>query len=95
MRKGHALSFGDKTVHSVMKMVKRLKRKGYEWHESQTLREAFDAWIKLSPIAEQKLLLILQKFEKANYSPERITEQEWKLIQSIVSQVVKEMKPVS
>lgn len=95
MRKGHALSFGDKTVHDVMTMVKRLKRKGYEWNESQTLREAFDAWIKVSPIAEQKLMLILQKFEKANYSPERITEQEWKLIQSLVSQVVKEMKPVS
>lgn len=95
LRKGRALSFGDKAMHSVMVMVKRLKRKGYEWGESQTLREAFAAWSQLAPASVPKLDLILQKFEKGSYSPDTITEQEWRLIQSLTVQVVKEMKPVS
>lgn len=95
LRKGRTLSFGDKAMHSVIVMVKRLKRKGYAWNESQTLREAFEEWSKLAPATAPKLSLILQKFEKGSYSPDNITEQEWRLIQSLTYQVVKEMKPVS
>ena len=95
LRKGHALSFGDKVIHSVMVMVKRLKRKGYGWNESQTLREAFEVWSQYAPASAPKLALILQKFEKGSYSPDSITEQEWRLIQSLTVQVLKEMKSVS
>lgn len=95
LRKGRTLSFGDKAMHSVMVMVKRLKRKGYTWNESQTLREAFEEWSKFAPAVAPKLSLILQKFEKGSYSPDNITEQEWRLIQSLTHQVLKEMKPVS
>jgi transglutaminase-like putative cysteine protease len=74
-RKAHL--FKQKIIVECERMLRIFKRKGYAWHEHETIREAMRRWITQSKWMQADLELILALFEKAKYSRSEVTEEDW------------------
>jgi len=69
--------FKQKIIVECEKMLRIFKRKGYAWHEHETIREAMRRWTGQSRWMQADLELILALFEKAKYSRSEVTEEDW------------------
>ncbi|NGZ73759.1 transglutaminase TgpA family protein [Saccharibacillus alkalitolerans] len=98
LRMGGPLTADQKIVLETERFLRFLKRKGLKREAHETLRESVARWDKKVTGAEAALAPILMLFEKARYSPERITEAEWTEMQRLSSDLKKSWKgyyPVS
>ncbi|OWA36599.1 transglutaminase [Saccharibacillus sp. O16] len=87
LRMGGPLTPDQKIVLETERFLRFLKRKGLRREEHETLRESIARWDKTVAGAEIAVSPILALFEKARYSPERITEEEWTEMQRMTSEL--------
>lgn len=89
IRLGHALTPGEKTIFGTLRAVRKLRRKGLQRSDQETLREAFGRWKEERPQLKDVLSELLASFEKASYSPAAISTHEWRKVQQLSNQLVK------
>lgn len=89
LRLGRPLTPGEKTIYETLRLVKRLGRQGFTRTKEETLREAFGRWKVERPQLAETLDLLLQQFERANYSSGTVTAGDWLTTRSLVKQAVK------
>ncbi len=92
LRMGGPLTPDQKIVLETERFLRFLKRKGLRREEHETLRESLARWDKSVNGAEAAVSPILALFEKARYSPERITEEEWTEMQRMTVELRKSWK---
>ncbi|MCQ4086218.1 transglutaminaseTgpA domain-containing protein [Saccharibacillus sp. JS10] len=92
LRMGGKLTAGQKVVLETENFLKFLKRKGLHREEHETLRESVARWQKEVNGTDAAMAPILKKFEKARYSPESVTEEEWVQIQQYCAELRKTWK---
>ncbi|GGN97111.1 transglutaminase TgpA family protein [Saccharibacillus kuerlensis] len=98
LRMGGPLTADQKIVLETENVLRFLKRKGLKREQHETLRESVRRWDGKVTGAEAAMVPILALFEKARYSPERITEEEWTQMHRLASELKKGWKgyyPVS
>jgi hypothetical protein len=83
MRLGRALTYGDKIAHETLRTVKKLQRQGFERHEHETVREVFERIRVEQPELSVILDHLLQKYERALYSPKTASEADWLSVQRL------------
>lgn len=89
LRLGRPLTPGEKTIYETLRLVKRLGRQGFTRTKEETLRESFGRWKVERPQMAETLDLLLQQFERANYSSGTVTAGDWLTTRSLVKQAVK------
>lgn len=82
-RFGRPLTPGDKAVLETHRVVRRLRRRGFERSEDETLREAFQRWKDKDPELTSPLDDLLREFERASYSTQSLSQNQWKIVRSI------------
>lgn len=87
LRMGGPLTADQKIVLETERFLRFLKRKGMKREEHETLRESAIRWEQRVTGASVVTAPILALFEKARYSPERITEEEWIEMQRLTSEL--------
>lgn len=92
LRMGGPLTDGQKIVLETERFLSFLKRKGLKREENETLRESVARWETKVNGTEAALAPILKIFEKARYSPERVTTEEWTEMQRYSSGLRKSWK---
>ena len=92
LRMGGPLSDGQKIVLETERFLRFLKRKGLKREDNETLRESVARWETKVTGTEAALAPILRMFEKARYSPERVTTEEWAEMQRYSSGLRKSWK---
>jgi len=83
LRLGRPLTYGDKIAHETLRTVKRLQRQGFERHEHETVREVFERIRVEQPELSVSLDHLLQKYERALYSPKTASEADWLSVQRL------------
>lgn len=89
LRMGRKLTWGDKVVFETQRVLKRLRRKGLLRADHETIRESFSRWMRERPQIDEPLNLLLMSFEKASYSPETTSLEEWRSVQKMTRQILK------
>ncbi|MDO3409081.1 transglutaminase domain-containing protein [Saccharibacillus sp. CPCC 101409] len=92
LRMGGPLTADQKIVLEMERCLGFLKRKGLRREEHETLRESVSRWEKKVKGSEAALAPLLALFEKARYSPERITEAEWTEMQRLTVELRRNWK---
>ena len=92
LRMGGPLTADQKIVLETERFLRFLNRKGLKREEHETLRESVSRWDKKVAGSEAAIAPILALFEKARYSPERITDKEWVEMQHLASELRKNWK---
>ncbi|MEJ8304127.1 transglutaminase domain-containing protein [Saccharibacillus sacchari] len=92
LRMGGPLTDGQKIVLETERFLRFLKQKGLKREENETLRESVARWETTVTGTEAALAPILRMFEKARYSPERVTAEEWAEMQRYSSSLRKSWK---
>ncbi|MMZ63972.1 hypothetical protein D1872_262640 [compost metagenome] len=89
LRKGHSLSPGEKAVFETLRVVNRLKRRGLERNDSETLRESFNRWRIQKTELSSMLDSLLALFERASYSQYSFTYEQWREVRTLSRQLFK------
>ncbi|QDH19990.1 transglutaminase TgpA family protein [Saccharibacillus brassicae] len=92
LRMGGPLTSDQKIVLEMERFLRFLGRKGMKREQHETLRESLARWERKVTGAEAVTAPILALFEKARYSPERITDDEWAEMQRLTSELKKNWK---
>ncbi|MDQ0192031.1 DUF4129 domain-containing transglutaminase family protein [Paenibacillus wynnii] len=74
---GHPLSSAQKVALETERWVRYLRRKGFVREEHETLRESVEHWSQKRPELTGVLRILLEIFEKAQYSPDVIEDKDW------------------
>ncbi|MNI22495.1 Protein-glutamine gamma-glutamyltransferase [compost metagenome] len=89
LQKGRSLSPGEKAVFETLRVVNRLKRRGLERNDSETLRESFNRWRVEKPELSSMLGALLAQFELASYSQHSFTNEQWRDVRTLSRQLFK------
>lgn len=89
LRMGRTLTWGDKIIFETQRIMKKLRRRGWSRADHETMRESFQRWTLEQPQLSEPLNLLLLRFEKANYSPDAVTFEEWRSVQDLTRQILK------
>ncbi|GGH28142.1 DUF4129 domain-containing transglutaminase family protein [Paenibacillus segetis] len=89
LRMGRKLTWGDKVIFETQRLVTRLRRKGLRRADHETIRESFSRWMIERPQINEALNLLLLSFEKASYSPDTISLEEWRAVQKLTRQILR------
>lgn len=81
MRQGEALTPQQKIMAESKRWLAWMKRHGMDRRSYETLRESVSRWEEVRPDLAVQLTPLLELFEKAKYSPDQITEDEWVTMQ--------------
>ncbi|MDQ1235095.1 transglutaminase-like putative cysteine protease [Paenibacillus sp. SORGH_AS306] len=81
MRQGEALTPQQKIMAESKRWLAWMKRHGMDRRSYETLRESVSRWEEVRPDLAAQLTPLLELFEKAKYSPDQITEEEWTSMQ--------------
>ncbi|MFE5322927.1 DUF3488 and DUF4129 domain-containing transglutaminase family protein [Paenibacillus sp. NPDC056579] len=77
----------QKVIIECERLLRICRRNGYTRHEHETMRETVRRWSQESKWMRADLEHILTVFEKAKYSKEEITEEDWQSTASIVEKL--------
>ncbi|MGG6313478.1 DUF4129 domain-containing transglutaminase family protein [Paenibacillus macerans] len=89
LRLGRPLTAGEKTIFETLRVVKRLRRRGFERSDQETLREAFGRWKLKQPELAEALDPLLICFEEAGYSPGTVSPAQFRKAQQLARQAIK------
>lgn len=92
LRMGGPLTPGQKIVLETERFLRFLKRKGLKREEHETLRESVARWETTVTGAGAAVAPILALFEKARYSPDQVTAEEWAQMQRLSAGLQKSWK---
>jgi transglutaminase-like putative cysteine protease len=80
VRKGQKLTADQKVIVMTERWINILKRKRIFRNSHETLRESVNRWNKEMPALSPPLKQLLMLFERAKYSPESVSEEEWRSV---------------
>ncbi|MEK5477206.1 transglutaminase domain-containing protein [Paenibacillus sp. FSL R5-0407] len=80
LRLGRPLTLGEKAVLQTQHLIRRLRRRGFNRSGDETLRESVDRWKEKQPELAATLDTLLSEFERASYSPESFSPQQWRIV---------------
>ncbi|AZK46755.1 DUF4129 domain-containing transglutaminase family protein [Paenibacillus lentus] len=83
IRLGRSLTLGEKISFEVLSVVRRLRRHGLYREGHETMRESFVRWEVAQPEWSHLLRPLLVSFEKANYSPEAVSMEDWQQVKEL------------
>lgn len=87
LKLGRPLSADQKVVVETERWLRYLHKRGMTRNQDQTLREAVMGWERNMPVLEGSLTPLLQLFEKARYSPETVSVEDWRKVRSCTIQL--------
>ncbi|HEY2494825.1 MAG TPA: transglutaminase domain-containing protein [Paenibacillus sp.] len=87
LRIGTPLSADQKVVVETERWLRYLHKRGMTRNDDQTLREAVMGWERSMPELIGSLTPLLQLFEKARYSPETVSSEDWSKVRSYAVQL--------
>ncbi|WP_409341412.1 DUF4129 domain-containing transglutaminase family protein [Paenibacillus sp. MBLB4367] len=90
-RKREPATLNQQVIVAYGKLLRRSRRKGYAAYEHETARETMGRWIRKDAWLAKDLETLLAIFEKAKYSNNPITPEEWLKASSITHKLRKEM----
>ncbi|WP_379136248.1 DUF4129 domain-containing transglutaminase family protein [Paenibacillus sp. sgz500958] len=77
LRNGRRLTPVQKVAAETERWVRYMRRKGFTRESHETLRESAGRWKQKQPLISNNLTILLELFEKAQYSPEVIADKDW------------------
>ncbi|WP_334077324.1 transglutaminase domain-containing protein [Paenibacillus sanfengchensis] len=80
LRLGRPLTMSEKAVMETLRIVGKMKRRGFERSGDETLRESFARWKEQEPGISAVLDRLLREFEQASYSPQAFSVSQWKIV---------------
>lgn len=92
IRLGRSLTPGEKISVAVLGIVKRLRRQGIYRDGHETVRESFERWGKEQPQWADILNSLLLRFEKASYSPDTVSMDDWREVKELSHKLYKAVK---
>ncbi|MGF7046046.1 hypothetical protein J2T13_000508 [Paenibacillus sp. DS2015] len=87
LRMGKTLSVDHKIMVETERWLHYLHKRGMTRNQDQTLREAVASWEQSTPELAGTLTPLLQLFEKARYSPEAVSMEDWRKVRSYTVQL--------
>jgi hypothetical protein len=90
-RKREPATLNQQVIVAFGKLLRRSKRKGYGAYEHETARETMRRWIRKDAWLAKDLEALLAIFEKAKYSKNPITPEEWSKASAITNKLRKEL----
>jgi len=92
LRLGHPLSPVQKVAAETERWVRYMQRKGFAREEHETLRESVEQWSLKRPYISHNLTILLQLFEKSQYSPDVIEDKDWRSVYTEALRLRKSLK---
>ncbi|WP_281888355.1 transglutaminaseTgpA domain-containing protein [Paenibacillus sp. YYML68] len=92
MRRRRASQMKQRLILECERLLRILRRSGYEREEHETLRESARRWTKQSRWMKPELETLLALFEKAKYGRADITEADWHETVQIVDKLREQLK---
>lgn len=83
LQKGRPLTLSEKAILETKRIMRKLARKGFKRSGDETVREAFGRWKLEDPRLASSLDSLLREFERASYSPQEFTHNQWKIVKQI------------
>ncbi|RAV21835.1 DUF4129 domain-containing transglutaminase family protein [Paenibacillus contaminans] len=90
-RKREPATLNQQVIVAFGKLLRRSKRKGYGAYEHETARETMRRWSRKDAWLAKDLEALLAIFEKAKYSNNPITPEEWSKASAITNKLRKEL----
>lgn len=92
IRQGRELTSSEKVVVETHRWLNHMRKWGFTREDHETLREAINRWQPDVPQLAPIFTELLQRFETAKYSPQVVTEQDWKTIQEMFQNITRSIK---
>ncbi|WP_410767872.1 DUF4129 domain-containing transglutaminase family protein [Fontibacillus sp. BL9] len=89
LRLGRPLTIEEKIVLETHRVVRRLRWRGFERSGDETLRESFGRWKEKQPELTASLDALLREFERASYSRQAFSPNQWKIVQEISRKLIR------
>ncbi|MCA1292906.1 transglutaminase domain-containing protein [Paenibacillus sp. alder61] len=83
LRLGRPLTLSEKAVMETLRIVGKMKRRGFARSGDETLRESFARWKEQEPGISAVLDGLLREFEQASYSPQAFSVSQWRIVQEL------------
>ncbi|MBW4839228.1 MAG: DUF4129 domain-containing protein, partial [Paenibacillaceae bacterium] len=88
LRLGRPLTPGEKAIYETLRLVRRLRHRGFVRGDQETLREAFGRWKLERPQLAEALDPLLLIYEQANYGRNPAAA-DWRAARELSRRVVK------
>jgi transglutaminase-like putative cysteine protease len=90
--KVNTINFNQKIIVEFERLLRYSKRKGYARGEHETMREAVARWSQRSKWMKADLETVLNLFEKAKYSKDHSSEQDYERVSQAIEKLRTQMK---
>lgn len=86
------VNFNQKIIVEFEKLLRLSRRKGYTRLEHETVREATTRWSNQSKWMKKELETVLELFERAKYSQENSSENDYQTVSQSITRLKQQMK---
>lgn len=92
LQKGRPLTLSEKAILETKRVMRKLARRGFKRSGDETVREAFGRWKLEDPRLASSLDSLLREFERASYSPQEFTPNQWKIVKRISGKLTRALQ---